>query len=103
MSTILSLNTHAPRAFVPIWRASVCFFWDTYGLVVQSSDLGLLLRGCRGSGSLFTNQRPEEFLQSLALGEIQAVKLNSHLASTQNADDRTRGNHAPHAPREVQA
>ena len=103
MSTILSLNIHAPRPFVLVWRASVCLFWDASGLVVQSGNSLLLQDGCRGSGSLFTNQRQEEFLQSLALGEIQAVKLNSHLASTQNADDRTRGNHGPHAPREVQA
>src|SRR6266446_4637173 len=103
MSTILSLNTHAPRPFVLVWRASVCFLWDTSGLLVQSSDLVLLQDGCRGSGSFFKNQRQEELLQSLALREIQAVKLNPHLASTQNADDRTRGHHGPHSLREVQA
>src|SRR6266403_1284819 len=102
MSTILSLNTIAPRPFVLVWRASACFLWDTSGLLVQSDDLVLLQCACRGSGSLFENQRQEEFLQSLALCEIQAVKLNPHPAS-QNADDRTRGYHGPHSPREVQA
>src|SRR5882724_10611063 len=103
MSTILSLNTIAPRPFVLVWRASACFLWDTSGLLVQSDDLVLLQCACRGSVSLFENQRQEEFLQSLALCESQAVKLNPHLISIQDADDQTRGQHGPHSPREVQA
>jgi hypothetical protein len=83
MSTILRLNAHALRPFVLVWRASVCLFWDISGLLVQSSDWVLLQPGCRGLHRLFKNQRQEEFLQSLALCEGQAVKMNPHVISIQ--------------------
>src|SRR5712664_4070790 len=97
MSTILSLNIHALRRFVLVWRASGCLFWDISGTLGVIERLGFATGRLQGIGQSVENQRQEEFLQSLARCESQAVKMNPHLISIQNADAQTRGHNGSHS------